>query len=187
MTSSNESLRPASSKALGVGNQANLRLWWRLCLRSFTEFTFFFFFFFGVDFGCFFCFWGVWCFRSLGGKKRWWKACWKPCFSKSLEFSFLRTKHSRKVFIFQFLLGQSGEAPEMKSHVWKLRLFCCLKLGESSGSSAKVLQQRAKHRARSKELLEEVATREMSGWIVTFDTLPKTGGTFSDPLGRSMN
>lgn len=43
-------------------------------------------------------------------------------------------KHSRKVFIFQFLLGESGEAPEMKSHVWKLR-FCCLKLGESSGTS----------------------------------------------------
>ena len=77
-------------------------------------------------------------------------------FFQIIGFYFLAKEHSRKVFIFQFLLGESGEAPEMKSHVWKLR-FCCLKLGESSGSSAKVLQQRAKHRARSKELLEEVA------------------------------
>ena len=45
--------------------------------------------------------------------------------------------------------------------------ICCLKLGGGGPNlvmkiSPKVLQQRAKHRARSKELLEEVATVKCS-------------------------
>ena len=177
MTSSNESLRPASSKALGVGDQANLRLWWRLCLRSFTEFMFFFFFF-GVDFWCFFLFLGCLVFQKF-----WWKKdggkhaerlfypnhwnlvfCEKNTAGKFLSSSFCwvsQVKHPR----WRVTYGSSDSA----AWSWEKKI----------AGRAKVLQQRAKHRARSKELLEEVATGKCQVkchlWY-----------TFSDPLGRSM-
>ena len=161
MTSSNESLRPASSKALGVGDQANLRLWWRLCLRSFTEFMFFFF---RSRFLVFFFVFGVFGASEVLVEKRWWKACWTPFLSKSLEFSVLRKKHSRKVFIFQFLLGESGEAPEMKSHVWKLR-FCSLKLGEKNRGTSQGLTAKGETSCEIKGTAWGGGNREMSGEV----------------------
>ena len=103
MTSSNESLRPASSKALGVGDQANLRLWWRLCLRSFTEFMFFFFF--RSRFLVFFFVFGVFGASEVLVEKKWWKACWTPFLSKSLEFSVLRKKTQQESFYLPVFVG----------------------------------------------------------------------------------
>lgn len=96
------------------------------------------FFFSESIFGVFFCFWGVWCFRSFGGKKMVESMLNAFFYPNHWNLVFCEKKHSRKVFIFQFLLGESGEAPEMKSHVWKLR-FCSLKLGEKNRGTSQGL------------------------------------------------